>query len=152
MHRNVFFPLLLLLLTCLLTACPNDDPKPTSTTATKLKRSWKVAKVTQVGNPAPLYQSPLPAGQTITEDYSRYQLAITNETDYVIIQRDNSMRTGTWELAANETKIVLDKGVAGQETIIDLVELTDASLKIRFAEGSTKTGNRELMMELIPAQ
>jgi hypothetical protein len=152
MHKNLFFPLLLLLLTCLLTACPNADPKPASSTVAKLKRTWKVAKVTQTGNPTPLYQSPLPAGQTITEDYSRYQLAITNETDYVIIQRDNSMHTGTWELAANETKIVLDRGVAGQEMIADLVELTDTSLKIRFVEGSTKTGNRELLMELVPAQ
>ncbi len=149
MHKTLFFPLVLLLLTCLLTACPSDDPKPTSNTAAKLKRSWKVA---QTGNPNPLYQHPLPAGQTITEDYSHYRLAITDETDYVIIQRDNSMRTGTWELAANETKIVLDKGVAGQEMIIDLVELTDASLKIRYIEGSTKTGNREILMELIPAQ
>jgi hypothetical protein len=152
MHKYLFFPLLLLLLTCLLTACPSDDPKPTSDTIAKLKRSWKVAKVTQTGNPTPLYQNPLPAGQTITEDYSRYQLAITNETDYVIIQRDNSMRTGTWELAANETKVVLDRGVTGQEMIIDLLELTEAFLKIRFTEGSTKTGNRELLMELVPAQ
>jgi hypothetical protein len=62
------------------------------------------------------------------------------------------MRTGTWELAANETKVVLDRGVTGQEMIIDLLELTEAFLKIRFTEGSTKTGNRELLMELVPAQ
>jgi hypothetical protein len=67
-----------------------------------------------------------------------------------MIQRDNSMRTGTWELAANETKIILDKGVPDKEAILDIVELTDSSLKVSFIETSTKTGNRELQIDFVP--
>ena len=150
MYKSIFIPIILLFCTIFLTACPEDDPKPVSSKKELLKKSWKLVKVTQTGNDTPLYQSPLPAGQTIREDYSNYRLVITNDTEYVIIQRDNSIQTGSWELASNDTKIILDKGEQGKEVIMDILELRESSLKIRFVEPSSKTGNREMHYDFAP--
>ncbi len=152
MYKQLIYPFMLLICTVLLTACPKSEPAPQSTVKDKLMKQWKVARVTQAGNATPLYQNPLPAGQSNVEDYSNFRLSITPVSDYMLIQRDNSIRTGTWELASNETKIVLDKNIADKEAILDIVELTDASLKVSILENSTKTGNRQLQMDFVPLQ
>ncbi len=131
----------------LLTACHKSEPAPKSLIGEKLLKTWKVAKVTQTGNSTPLYQNPLPGGQTNTEDYNSYTLSFLNSTDYTLTGKDNSLHTGKWELASNETKIILDKGVQGAEIILTIVEIKDASLKVNVTENSTKTGSRELQMD-----
>ncbi len=150
MYKQVFYPFMLLVCTLLLTACPKSEPTPQSSVKDKLMKQWKVTRVTQMGTTTPLYQNPLPSGQSNVEDYSHFLLSVTPVSDYMMIGRDNSIRTGTWELAANETKIVLDKGVTDKETVLDIIELTDTSLKVSFIENSSKTGNRLLQIEFIP--
>ncbi len=150
MYKQLLYPFMLLVCTLLLTGCPENDPEPQSAVKDKLMKQWKVAKVTQAGNTTPLYQNPLPDGQSNVEDYSHFRLSITPVSDYMIIQRDNSILTGTWELASNDTKIILDRGVQGKETILNIVEITDSSLKVAFIETSTKTGNRELQIDFVP--
>ncbi len=150
MFKQLLYPFMLLICALLLTGCPENDPEPQSAVKDKLMKQWKVARVTQAGNPTPLYLNPLPGGQSNVEDYSYFRLSITPVSDYMIIQRDNSIHTGSWELASNDTKIILDRGVQGKETILDIVELTDSSLKVTFVENRTKTGNRELQIDFVP--
>ncbi len=150
MYKQVFYPFMLLVCTLLLTACPKSEPTPQSSVKDKLMKQWKVTRVTQMGTTTPLYQNPLPSGQSNVEDYSHFRLSITPVSDYMIIQRDNSISTGTWELASNVTRFILDRGVQGKEMILDIVEITDSSLKVSFIEISTKTGNRELQIDFIP--
>ena len=150
MYKYSFQFVVLLVVTMFLTACPKNEPVPQSTIAGKLINNWKVTKVTQVGSATPLYQNPLPAGQSNREDYSYVRLSITSNTEYLMYERSNSVRTGAWELASNDTKIILDKGVEGKEAILEIVEIQEGSLKVRFIENSTKTGSRELQMDFVP--
>jgi hypothetical protein len=146
--KNIFLFLSLLWLTLSAATCgKQEDPAPSGNTSQKaslLVRTWKVSKVTQTGQTTPLYQNPLPSGQSITEDHSRFSLSFTS-TEYWITGKDGSSTTGTWQLTSSDTKLLLDKAVTWT-----VIELSNSSLKIIYAESSTKTGNRELLLELIP--
>lgn len=147
--KNIFTILYLFLLLTLISACnTNSDPKPN--TSGKLKNqasAWKITKVTDIGQNTVIYQNPLPQGQYITEDYSRYKLSFT-ASEYTLTDKGGDERSGVWELASNETKLVLDKGVADKQIIMNIIELTDTSLKVSYIESSNKTGNRELLLEM----
>jgi hypothetical protein len=130
-----------------MSACPATPQNPVEAT---LKKTWKVSKVTQRGQALPLYQSPLPGGQSNLEDYSRYRLAFAT-TSYRITERDGvTTSTGTWELNVGNNKIILDKGVAGKERAYDVESAEDTLLKLGYVENSQKTGSRDLSVELIP--
>lgn len=151
MKTAITYCLLLALLICLFsTSCKKNNPTPHEQKAAQLSRPWKVSRVTQTGVNAPLYQNPLPAGEFVVEDYSRFRLRFPGPGSYQRTNRDGSSEGGNWAFAAGETKLVFDPGVAGKELTCDLVELNETSLKLRYAENSDKTGNRELLMELTP--
>lgn len=138
-------------LVCLLsTSCKKNAPAPDSPKTVQLVRTWQVSRVTQTGVSAPLYQNPLPAGASNAEDYRHYSLRFLSPNEYQRMERDRSFQSGTWAFAAGETKLVFDPGTAGKEISCDLVELSERSLKFRYPENSTKTGNRELLMEFTP--
>ena len=109
--KNIFTFLFLLL--ALVNACTtSSDPKPnTSGKLKNLASAWKITKVTDLGQNTVIYQDPLPIGEYITEDYSRYKLSFTT-SEYTLRDKGGDERSGVWELASNETKLVLDKGVA----------------------------------------
>jgi hypothetical protein len=152
MKTVLAYCLLSTFLVCLLsTSCQKNNPGPSKQKLAQLSRTWKVIRVTQTGVSMPLYQNPLPAGEYIIEDYSRYRLTFPTSDRYQRTSQTGSSETGSWALAAGETKLVFDAGVEGKELTCDLVELNETSLKLRYAENSAKTGNRELLMELTPA-
>jgi uncharacterized surface anchored protein len=130
--------------------CKDCIPQDTGGKVNMLKKAWKVSKVSHTGQNTPIYQNPLPSGQSIAEDYSQYRLTFTSDTDYKLIERNGSTISGKYELASNDTKIILEKG-SNTEKQVEIVELQNTSLKIRFTESSTKTGNRELQIDLIPS-
>lgn len=148
-YKNLLLAILLL---SVLFACKEGAPAPANSNlkANLMKKVWQVNKVSQLGVTTPIYQYPLPSGQSISEDYSRYRLTFTTENDYIMIEKDGTEQAGKWELAANDTKLVLDKGVSGKETIYSVIQLTSLKLIVGFAEESSKTGNRELELELVP--
>ncbi len=59
MNKYIFYPLLLLAALLLLTTCPKSEPAPKSLIKEKLLKSWKAAKVSQVGKDTPIYLKPL---------------------------------------------------------------------------------------------
>ncbi len=91
----------------------------------------------------------MPQGQVILENYSSYRLTFSS-SQYTLIDKEASSSLGQWELASNETKLIIDKGVVEKEIIMDIIELTAASLKVNYVENSSKTGDRELLLELNP--
>lgn len=113
-----------------------------------LAAAWKITKVTDMGQNTVIYQNPLPQGQYITEDYSRYKLSFTT-TNYTLSDKGGAERSGVWELASNDTKLILDKGIVEKEIIMNIIEISATSLKVSYVESSNKTGNRELLLELI---
>ncbi len=152
MKTVLVYCLLFTFLICLLsTSCQKNNPGPDKQKLAQLSRAWKVIRVTQTGVSAPLYQTPLPAGEFITEDYSRYRLTFPTSDRYQRTSRTGSSEMGSWAFGAGETKLVFDASVEGKELTCDIVELSETSLKLRYAENSTKTGNRELLMEFTPA-
>ena len=127
----------------------NCPPNPVVEKAKLLKKAWKVSSVRQTGYTMPIYQDPLPNGDSNLEDYRQYRLTFTSDTDYLLSDRNGSTSTGKWRLTNGGTQLVLGVGTNAERTY-DIIELTATLLEIRFNEESTKTGNRELTIKFIP--
>jgi hypothetical protein len=148
MKNNILY--LCIVIVLLGSSCKKNNPAPApSQKAALLVKTWKVNKVTDAGQNRVIYQNPLPAGSSVSEDYSRYQFSFSSKT-YSHVDKTGTSSSGSWELSADETKLILDKGVAGKETVLTIGELSGSSLKYGFTESSSKTGNRELSFELTP--
>lgn len=148
--KNNFFYLYIFIIILLGSSCKKNNPAPApSQKAAFLQKAWKVSKVTDAGQNRVLYQHPLPAGASISEDYSRYQFSFTAST-YTHVDKTGTSSSGSWEFAAEETQVILDKGVAGKELVLNIGELSGTVLKYGYQESSSKTGNRELLFELTP--
>jgi hypothetical protein len=149
MKNNILYLCIVILL--LGSSCKKNNPAPApSQKASLLIKTWQVSKVTDAGQNRIIYQAPLPVGSSISEDYSRYRFSFLSNT-YSHVDKTGTSSSGSWEFTAEETRLILDKGVEGKETLLTIGELSGSSLKFSYTESSSKTGNRELLFELTPA-
>ncbi|MBD0258138.1 MAG: hypothetical protein ICV83_20685 [Cytophagales bacterium] len=150
MKNNIL--LLSIALLVMLVSCKKDEPTPAKESSPKAalyEKAWKVIKVTNTDQNSVLYQDPLPAGSTNAEDYSRYQITFS-AAGYALIDRTGATTTGTWEETRDGIGVVLDKGVAGKETLLYVHDINSTYLNYNYTENSTGTGSRKLTVELTP--
>jgi hypothetical protein len=135
------YPLLLtLLLVSLLPACKGNagkDPAPEPPKKEAILRAWKIKRVLVNG-------------------------AVDNATNYSAVRFEfkpggtftytgaTGTTTGTWELAANDQVLILNKGTATQEEPAVLLLTTD-NLHLEYTVKNYKNGNVVYVYEYIPA-
>jgi outer membrane biogenesis lipoprotein LolB len=138
----------LFFITVFLTGCVEDTS--VSERQTNIKNIWKVVKVTESSSSSPVYQNPLPSGQSIREDYSSYRFQFKEGGTYSQTLQDGTVKSGVWELSNDDQSVILDKGTP-QSVTYEILGLTQTALTLRFTESSNKTGNRTLTIDFIPA-
>jgi hypothetical protein len=140
-----------LLLVCLMVpflyACPGKSPEPKTNTQL-IQKNWKVRQVTAGGNT--VYVDP-PVSTPPTQNYSAYRLHFTSATNFSRTDIGGTTTTGTWQFdnANTPTKIIFSTG-SPQE--VEIESLSENNLELSYVVESSKTGNVEYRITLIPAQ
>lgn len=136
-----------LAITCVVSACKKDDDKPKSKTDLLTAKNWKITSAvsTEVGA----------NGQTITTD--NYASAdACDKDDYLKFQADKKLiisqgavkcdptddqeATGGWDLNSDQTKLTISDPTSSTLALqADILELTAATLKVKYSEGSGST-------------
>jgi hypothetical protein len=150
-HINALYLLIICLMIPFLYACPGKEPKPAGKTEL-IQKNWKVRQVTTTNgsNVNTIYTDP-PISTPNSLNYANYRLNFTSATSFSRTDISNTITTGTWQFDNNEnpTKIIFS---AGDPAEVTLVSLSENSLEISYDVTSTKTGDIEYRIVLIPAQ
>lgn len=147
-----FFWMFLCLMVPFLVACPDNGPDPKSKTEL-ITKNWKVRQVSveNSGQTTIVYTNP--TGSTPnTQDYSAYRLNFKNATNFARTEPGGAATTeGTWQFDdnGNPKKITFS---TGNPTEINVKTLEENRLIISYVTNSSKTGNSESTIELIPAE
>ncbi|MDO1445927.1 hypothetical protein Q0590_06670 [Rhodocytophaga aerolata] len=144
---NTFYLLVFCLMVPLLYACPGKEPNPASKTEL-IQKNWKVRQVT--ANDSPVYTDP-PVSTPNSQNYANYRLNFTSATGFSRTDVSGTVTTGTWQFDNNENpqKIIFS---TGNPLEVELESLAENSLEISYVVQSTKTGDTEYRIILIPAQ
>lgn len=132
----------LLALVLLLTACPKPKPVPLSE---KIAKTWS-ANVVKEGSTEVFRKG---AASNQKPGYGSFKLALTNVNgtrNVTLTEVDGNTFTGTWELSADEKKLIL-RNLTPQPTgtngVIEYTingEVTDTQLNLTRTAASLKTG------------
>lgn len=144
---NYFYLLFICLLVPFLYACPGKPPKPSNNTEL-IQKNWKVRQVTANGNT--VYIDP-PVSTPNSQNYGAYRLNFTSATGFSRTDISGTVTTGTWQFDNNEKpqKIIFSTGEPAE---VSLLSLSENSLEVSYDVKSTKTGDTEYRIILIPAQ
>lgn len=129
-----------------LAACKKDDPEG-KTKSELLTRNWKVRQV-RIQDQV-VYSNPI-GSTSNTQDYAAYRLNLTS-TEFIRTEQNGNTTTGTWQLneSANPPKVTFNTGSPSE---IEVEEVTENSLIIKYTVNSPKTGVNNYRIEMIPAQ
>jgi hypothetical protein len=144
---NFLYLLLICLMVPFLSACPGKSPDPKSK-ATIIQKNWKVRQVT--ANDVTVYADP-PVSTPNTQNYNAYRLHFTSATNFSRTDIGGNTTTGTWQFDNNDnpTKIIFNPGNPQE---VALESLAENSLVVSYVVESSKTGNVEYIITLIPVQ
>jgi hypothetical protein len=83
------------------------------------------------------------------QNYDHYRFTFEQDGTYHFVKNESS--TGTWEFNSNASAMLLDGGTERARSV-DVLELTENALQLRFTEGGTsKTGGVATHYHLVPA-